>query len=250
MALDPAPSSAEAASEQRDSEVAWCLLLINRLLPLLLPPEDLQNPCLEVLVSEIFSELIFHNGICGKACEPWLLWDGITKLLRALRPHGAVQERTSDSSTDRLDDYRRSGDTPASARPRGYEWLRQRFDVVVCAFWAVIQLIMMLWLFMRSASLAIMHASSIQARALRPLQSIGGSTGKPAASSPRLDKTHGIHTSIETRPIIAMHVWGCMSELLMLRKRAPWLSGMLSLLRHLALYGPGQICCTNSRLDR
>lgn len=247
MALDPAPSSAAAVSEQQNSEVAWCLLLVNRLLPLLLPPEDLQNPCLEALVSEIFSEFIFHNGICGKVCEPWLLWDGITKLLRALRPHGAYQEWTTDYPTDRLDDYQRSSDTPASARPRRYEWLRQRFDVVICAFWAVIQLIVMLWLSMRSASLAIMHASLIQARALRPLQSLDGSIGKSAASPPRLD---GIHAGIETRPIIDMHAWGCMSELLMLRKRAPWLLGMLSLLRHLALYGPGQICCTNSRLDR
>lgn len=243
VALDPAPSCAEAASKQHDSEISWCLLLLNRLLPFLLPPEDLQNPCLEVLVSEIFSELIFHNGICGKACEPWLLWDGITKLLRTLRPDRLYLKRATDSTTGV------PNDTPSSGRARRHQWLRQRCDAVIHTFWAVIQHIVMICLCIRSASLAVMHASSIQARALPPLP-LDGSTGDHAAYPPRRDRTHGTHRRIEMRPIIDMHAWSCMSELLMLRRRAPWLSGMLSLLRYLALYGPGQICCVNSRLDR
>ncbi|EGP92260.1 uncharacterized protein MYCGRDRAFT_66382 [Zymoseptoria tritici IPO323] len=85
LALEPVPSDPISALAQQENETAWCMLLVNRILPLVLPPEDMLNPCLDVLVSEIFTEMIFHNGICGKACEPWLIWDGLAKLLRSMR---------------------------------------------------------------------------------------------------------------------------------------------------------------------
>lgn len=245
MALGPAPSHAMAEREQQDSEAAWCLLLVDQLLPLVLPPEDFHNPCLEVLVSEILSEMIFHNGICGKACEPWLIWDGIAKLLRTLRPSEDRRKQAPESLSPSVNDHRYSGDAPASRRSQRYDWLHWRFDVAINTFWTVLQVMMMLWTFLRCTTIALMRASSIQARALPPMQTLYGSTGTSAASLPSLDKTR-----METRPIIDMHVWGCMSELFMLHRRAPWLSGFLSLLRCLALYGPGQVGCANSRLDR
>jgi hypothetical protein len=85
-ALTPIPDSPDELADQQENESAWCQMVVNRALALLLPYDEHQNPCLQVLVSEILSEMIFHNGICGKACEGWLIWEGVTKVIYVLRP--------------------------------------------------------------------------------------------------------------------------------------------------------------------
>ncbi|KAK8213565.1 hypothetical protein M8818_002867 [Zalaria obscura] len=87
-ALSPVPTDDIASAEQLENEAAWRQLLIQGVLALILPPEHLENPCLRVLVGEIFSELILGNGICGKACEGWLIWELITKSIQVARFKG------------------------------------------------------------------------------------------------------------------------------------------------------------------
>ncbi|KAF2214944.1 hypothetical protein CERZMDRAFT_66179 [Cercospora zeae-maydis SCOH1-5] len=255
-ALSPVPVDAETTREQQqENEAAWCLLLVDRVLPLLLPPEDLQNPCLDVLVSEILAELIFHNGICGKACEPWLLWDGITKLLRAMRssdtahktPQNKGPHTNSSSQREALELL-----TAAPASNASHEQLRprRRFEVITHTFWTVIQAVMTIWLLVRTFTLAMMQASSIPARPVRSSPTSDGLIGASDEPQPTPKEGQSARLDGETRPIIGMHVWECTSKLLMLEQRTPWLSGMLSLLQWTGLHGPGQVCSTNSRLDR
>ncbi|CAK1356099.1 unnamed protein product [Cercospora beticola] len=248
-ALSPVPATAETTLEQQENEAAWCLLLVDRVLPLLLPPEDLQNPCLDVLVSEILAELIFHNGICGKACEPWLLWDGITKLLRAVR--GDAAQTQQKNATSQLDTFELLTAAPASNASHEQLRPRRRFDMLTHTFWIVIQAVMTIWLLVRTFTIAILQASSIPAR---PIRSSHTSDGLIGASDDSHPTSKGVQSSRlgggETQAIIGMHVWVCISKLLMLEQRTPWLSGVLSFLQWTALHGPGQICSTNSRLDR
>lgn len=248
-ALEPVPMNSDTSLQQQENEVAWCLLLVNQILPLLLPPEDLQNPCLDVLVSEIFSELIFRNGICGKACEPWLLWDGIAKILRSTRSGAGQRSSDPASPASRLEEHgllssvRSSNDDDRSRCPRA-AW------TLTGVFWLVVQSLTTSWLLLRSFGLALMQASVIPARTSRPMDTSGRSPRIPVASKRLSDPLNCPVEGIEKQAIIGMRVWGCMSELLSLQRRMPWLSGILSLLQWMGLYGPGQLCCTNSRLDR
>ncbi|KAM3418534.1 hypothetical protein BST61_g4512 [Cercospora zeina] len=257
-ALSPVPADAEPTLEQQqqENEAAWCLLLVDRVLPLLLPPEDLQNPCLDVLVSEILAELIFHNGICRKACEPWLLWDGITKLLRAVRSgdaaHNPPQNKGSPHATA---SQRESLEvlTAAPASNASHEQLRpprRRFEVITHTFWTVIQAVMTIWLLVRTFTIAMMQASSIPARPVRSSHTSDGLIGASDEPQPTPKGGQSARLDGETRPVIGMHIWECTCKLLMLEQRTPWLSGMLSFLQWTALHGPGQICGMNSRLDR
>src|ERR1700761_5277781 len=85
-ALTPLPNTDATALEQESNEIAWSQLLVLRILPLVLPPEDLTNPCLHVLVSEVLSEMIVHKALCEKASQPWIIWEGVTKLINSVRP--------------------------------------------------------------------------------------------------------------------------------------------------------------------
>ncbi|GAB7351207.1 hypothetical protein MBLNU459_g1646t1 [Dothideomycetes sp. NU459] len=66
-ALSPVPPESMTSTfpEQTENESIWRQLLVQGALSMLLPPEDLENPPLRVLVSEILSELILGKGVCG-----------------------------------------------------------------------------------------------------------------------------------------------------------------------------------------
>ncbi|TLS26914.1 hypothetical protein PpBr36_05223 [Pyricularia pennisetigena] len=74
-ALSPTPSQDGTESEERlaENEAAYRHLLVQGVLAVLLPTEDLENPCLTALVGQIISELIIGGVVAKKASEPWML---------------------------------------------------------------------------------------------------------------------------------------------------------------------------------
>ncbi|KAM3442988.1 hypothetical protein MY4824_000693 [Beauveria thailandica] len=58
--LSPVPQKGDQSSfeEQQENESAYRQLLVQAVLAILLPTEDLENPCLTAIVGQIFSELI------------------------------------------------------------------------------------------------------------------------------------------------------------------------------------------------
>lgn len=222
-------------------------MLVNRVLPLILPPEDLLNPCLDVLVSEIFSEMIFHNGICGKACEPWLLWDGIAKGLQAIRPDGHRPLKTQTPAANNLEEFGLLSPARPHKAADHHKSLRGRFDAAIQLFWLTIQCVMTLWVLLRSFAIALIQARSIPRRASRVTRRLK----TPDTPVGKFDDVTLLpKQEPEKRPLISMNVWDLISQLLLLDKRMPWLTGTLSLLQWAALYGPGRLCRTNSTFDR
>ena len=253
-ALTPLPEDPSTILEQQDNEIAWAQLLVSQVLPLVLPPEDLHNPCLHVLVSELFSDMIVHNAVCGKASEAWLIWEGVTKLIRALRPDLNPQTPADDSpsSINKLEQF----GLLSSAKIADKQELRRarggRLDLIAQVFWTTLQVMMTVWLLLRSFAIALMHASSIPARAGRVGKAATSDKVRVSAVVPdsRPSPQHTILTSSEKRPVVKMQAWTCISRLTAIERRMPWLSGLLSLMQWLSLYGPGGLCKTNSTLDR
>lgn len=244
--------------EQEENEIAWSQLLVSRVLPLVLPPEDLQNPCLHVLVSEIFSEMIVHRVLCQRVSEPWLLWEGLTKAIYAVRPGlipRAPESPKTSSPIGRLEQFGLLSSKEAAGVDGQRSARAGRFDSIVGAFWMALQFSTTLWLFLRSLMLALMHASSLPARSSHAR---GGRTSdKPPVSAvdlpdggpgPRVHDTRD--ESERKRPVVKMRAWTCISRLAALDQRIPWLCGMLSLLQWVSLKGPGEVCRTDGPLDR
>jgi len=254
-ALTPVPDSPVELADQQENESAWCQMVVNRALSLLLPYDEHQNPCLQVLVSEILSEMIFHNGICGKACESWLIWEGVTKIIYAIRPDlTPVPQPSETPQVNRLTQFGlvSKDDNNAPVRKSKY----RRIDALKQSFWTVVQSLWLAWVLLRSSMTVLMQASSLPVRSshsksIEPDSSLNVDTidhsgnldtGTPHKSFRSLDSPK--------TPILGMTLWTCLSKLTRLQGRMPWLIGTTSLVQWLLLYGPGQVCCTDSRLDR
>lgn len=257
-ALTPLPDNSTSVAEQEENEIAWSQLLVSRVLPLVLPPEDLRNPCLHVLVSEIFSEMIVHRVLCQRVSEPWLLWEGVTKVIYVLRPDLVPQLRPSSevpSPVGRLEQFGLLSSHQAATSHDQRASRTGRLDSIAVAFWTALQFATLGWLFLRSSVSALMHASSLPARSSH---AHGGKTSEqpPATAVVPPDDGPDPHLQVTRddcglkRPVVRMRVWTCISRLTALDQRMPWLSGVLSLLQWLTLKGPGQVCRTDGALDR
>lgn len=263
-ALSPVPTDAVPSSvaEQRESESAWRQLLIQGVLAVLLPTEDLENGCLRALVAEIFAEMILGNGISGKACEGWLLWEGITRIAEVLQHPSAKKEesRSNDDSPEqplsRLECYGLlappvTEQDGSSHMVLGSTKHYQNAPMTVNGmFWMIVQYMFLAVTALRAAIGMIATSSSL------PLRSSITTGGESAVETGHKIIPAGSGNWAESqlltskRPIVSMKLWSCASQLVELDTRMPWLSGFISMLRWGVLAGPGRLGNMNGILDR
>lgn len=260
-ALSPVPTDMIPASvvEQRESESAWRQLLVHGVLALLLPTEDLENGCLRALVAEIFAEMILGNGISGKACEGWVLWEGITRIAEVLQTD-ATKEKDSQSegsngeqSLTRLERYGllpHEGTEAISTERLDAEQQRPRHSLAstVGLFWAVVQYAFMAFTAARAVILCIATSSSLPSRYVTSEQSSGQALGQ--LQMPQTETTTSRRPLGAKRPVVSMALWSCAAQVVELDSRMPWLSGFTSMLHRGALVGPGRVGETDGVLDR
>ncbi|RGP64646.1 hypothetical protein FLONG3_9476, partial [Fusarium longipes] len=205
------------------------------ILAILLPTEDLENPCLTSLVEQIFSELIIGNIIANKASQPWMLYEGIcitAKVLRQKKDQGPTPAGTPKESFEPKLEVkgRRTWSVRSSVRS---------------FFLGVIQLGMIVVASLRFITTALVMASSLPTRTT-PLDE--------KEALPDKDKHSGISSSPESSdyikaPILSCRLWTCLGNLLELSLRMPWLDGLLSLLQYGAVNGPGRIAGHDGPVD-
>ncbi len=257
-ALAPPPVTPSAILEQRENEVAWSQLLVSNILPLVLPPEDLQNPCLQVLVSEVFSQIIICNAICGRGSETWIIWEGLAKLINSLLRPNATLHPTPEGSgppTDKLHQFGLLSSAGIERDDHLQKSQHGRIDAIAQVLWSTVQFLALGWILLRSIVGALMHDSSIPARSLRlaegktsdrvPVTAEDTVTarGDPSPKQP----ASGIDVK---RPVVSMRIWSCVSTLTSLKQRMPWLFGSISLVQWSLLNGPVKLCGTDGALDR
>ncbi|QDS74088.1 hypothetical protein FKW77_009569 [Venturia effusa] len=265
-ALSPVPRDDDPSTvlEQQLNEEAWRQLLVQGVLAVLLPTEDLENACLRALVAEIVSEMILGNAVSQKVCEPWFLWDAITTVIHASQPRTAVPETRNDetkplqTTASRLEQF---GLLSAESQQNGADGSnsnRQRSNAASTAsglFWMAVQYIFLasraLWIIAQ----ALATSSSLPSRSKTWL-AVANSYSPPqserregASSKSHAESASNVMASNQ-RPILDMGVWPMISNLMELNVRMPWLSGMLALVHHGAVYGPGKVADTDGAIDR
>lgn len=255
MPLDGDPST---LLEQERNEEAWRQLLVQGVLAVLLPTEDLENGCLRALVAEIFAEMILGNGLSKKACEPWLLWDAITTVIEAIQPHkfnktAVGSAHTPNTAASRLEQF-----GLLAASKEGVDGSRQiklkhqgsaAFSSASGVFWTCIQYMFLAFTAVRGVIFALATSSTLPSRSktwLLPSESDRQGaiplTSRSETSSTSLSEDH--------RPILCMTIWSMMGHLIELKTRMPWLFGLLTLFQHGALFGPLRVGDTDGALDR
>jgi hypothetical protein len=252
-ALSPVPTDRVPSTfvEQRESESAWRQLLIQGVLAVLLPADDLGNGCLRSLVAEIFAEMILGNGISGKACEGWLLWEAIAKIADGLQSDSADEgHRQSDDATldherSRLERFGllASPSEENVISPAAGKSNRTTVPMHVSAlFWTMMQYAFLACTALRAVFMTATTASSLPSRCVDSQPPTDDeSPTEPPASSPSLERK---------RPIVSMKLWSCAARFVELDMRMPWLAGVISMLHYGALVGPGRVAATDGVLDR
>lgn len=263
-ALAPVPADAVPSTyvEQRENESAWRQLIIQGVLAVLLPTDDLNNGCLRSLVAEIFAEMILGNGISGKACEGWLLWEAIGRIADILQTdHVQEKDPSSDdgAADEELSRLERFGLLPSQAEVQSDSTSLPVVDgsrhesafksiSTSSLFWMIIQYAFLACTALRAAILTIATASSLPPRTLAG----GPITMEDGRQShlPDGESQAPTHSLAVKRPIVSMKLWSCAGQFVGLDMRMPWLTGFLSMLHCGALFGPGRVGDTDGVLDR
>ncbi|QIW96051.1 hypothetical protein AMS68_001569 [Peltaster fructicola] len=224
-ALGPVPISQDDVPSHRQNQSEWCQVVVDKVLPLVLPPEDMHNPGLYVIVREIFSELILLHGVCEKLCESWFLWETITRVLTLT---------TTPMSTARP----ASSESPAS-RTVTLEhmliWIQTAWHILLSA-WCI------LLMSLSDSRKGITNA------AFAPSEDLVARM-KSQRDSDNLGPQQAART-LNRQPLLEMKLWTCAAYLTRIAQRMPWLNGGLSLLQYLLLHGPGKVGGQGSTLDR
>ncbi|KAI4723690.1 hypothetical protein E4T48_00264 [Aureobasidium sp. EXF-10727] len=245
-ALSPVPfdPGSLASLDQAENEAAWRQLLVQGVLSHLLPPEDLNNPPLKVLVTEIFSELIVGRGICGNICEGWFIWDVVSKLLAILRPPEPDVHQEPPISPNRLEKFGLLADDSDDAEEPPAVTSRSPVDTLSGVFLQIMQYAFLAFISIRAFFTALSDAASLPPRTNSKQDTMHSELDD---SGSRWQQSTQDSTK---RPILGMSLWSCCSHLLSLDLQMPWLTTVGAYIQWLLICSSWKVGHTDSRLDR
>ncbi|KAI1267202.1 PXA domain-containing protein [Xylariaceae sp. FL1019] len=228
----PQPGEPESVKLQSENESTHRHLLVQGILAVLLPTEDLENECLTSLVGQLLLS------------EPWLVWEILIMLTRLAHKTNNREEpgRVPDESVAASTFTPNIHMTTGSKR----EWSFDR------TFWSFVHWV---FLFFGAVRLVISTIARSRSLPLRSSHSVVRSTGSSnqeailkqtqttSHESPFQPQSHQV-------PLVDVRLWSCMSTLLEIDLRMPWLHGTLSMLQWITMKGPGKVAGFNGELDR
>ena len=277
-ALSPVPDAQRPATikEQQENESAYRQLLVQGALALLLPTEDFENACVRTLVAEVLGEMIVGNVVGGKLCDGRFLMEAVVKLVKLVdlvqdnaRSTGRGARGSSSTRSNRR------GTTGSNETQRSRSCPGWGSAGVQLAIWQLLQLVYSFFPILRFVVVALLSHSSLPSRTPKETPASSASrTPRPQAPSapvfPAMPRPPPAATRARSqdrprssehdgprrrgrprrRPILQMRIWSCLSNVVHLTRRMPWLEGMLKLVRHGLVYGPGGVGDTDGIVDR
>lgn len=224
---------------QRENERTYRQLLVQGMLAVLLPPEDLQNDALRILVGDVIADLILGQALADKICQGWFLHEIVCKTVAAIndstRPKASGNE-LHENVVNRLEKF---GLLQTGDDVQDHDLSRSKQSLAVDLFWRVMQYGYSLYLFVRYLAREVGHV-----RSLPPRVSCPSTTRSTCSSSPDAG------TARRLAPTLVFSIYTTISSLLDLSRRMPWLLATLSFWQHILLFGFGHIAEANSILDR
>ncbi|KAF2857925.1 hypothetical protein K470DRAFT_272907 [Piedraia hortae CBS 480.64] len=80
-------------------EDEWAQILAGKLAELVFPPDEWENPCERVLITEILSELVLKKVLLEMASQPELIWGLIRKMVVEHVPQGRSKDGVKSWTT-------------------------------------------------------------------------------------------------------------------------------------------------------
>ncbi|KAK0369293.1 PXA domain-containing protein [Colletotrichum limetticola] len=234
----PRPEDPSSVARQEENETLYRQLLVQGVLAVLLPTEDLENDCLTSLVGQIFSELIIGNVLANRLSQPWLIYEIFIILTRVL------DRKASEPIEEGVAEALQAGSTSALPRPVRRSWSIQG------AFWSLVQWSFLAFSTVRFLVITLAMSSSLPPRLdgeLNEKDQVTGQISHSKTLNPPASSNEG--QPVKT-PIAAFKLWSCVADLIEMDSRMPWLSGIMSLFQLGAMSGPGRIAGLNGAMDR
>ncbi|KAJ0324177.1 hypothetical protein COL5a_007842 [Colletotrichum fioriniae] len=213
-------------------------ILVQGVLAVLLPTEDLENDCLTSLVGQIFSELIVGNVLANRLSQPWLIYEIFIILTRLL------DRKASEPIEEGVAEALQAGSTSALPRPVRRSWSIQG------AFWSLVQWSFLAFSTIRFLVVTLAMSSSLPPRSDGELNEKDQVTGQISHSKMLNPPASSNEVQPVKTPIAAFKLWSCVADLIEMDSRMPWLSGIMSLFQLGAMSGPGRIAGLNGAMDR
>ena len=260
--LNPHPALAAAATSdsieqdlvkaQAEHERIYRQLLVQSLLAILLPTEDLENTSLRTLVSDIIADLLLGQIVAERVSQAWFLQQNISKVILLLRHRTRVTVPNATGQTDarsRLEKFGLltfKGDAPPHHSSAPHQ------SKIGPAFWSVLQYAYLAVLFLRYIVVGLSHARHLPLRFSPNRRPRPGSsaTAPPLTGEGQQEDDALLLPLVPPRPVLTYRTWMTISTFLDLSTRMPWLAGSLALCQHLLTSGAGRLGAPNSFLDR
>jgi len=247
-ALDPSLT----AEEQRRYESAYRQLLIQGALAVLLPTEDLANACLRTLVTDIIADLILGQALAERICQPWFLHGTVSKVVEIVKtpPSKATINKEILQQEGRRSRLEKFGLLSANAANQRNHSPAQDQSLLSAWFWTLLQYAFIAYQSVRFILVGMAHAQTL------PPRVPGRLANAPAVSSPSQNtspsSTRG-KSDVDGHPaqaVINYGLFSCISTILDLSVRMPWLAASLSFWQHILAQGPGRYGAASSILDK
>ncbi|KIW25089.1 uncharacterized protein PV07_10759 [Cladophialophora immunda] len=260
-ALNPHPALDPSLppEQQQAYESAHRQLLVQGALAVLLPTEDLANTCLRTLVSDIISDLILGQAVAQKLCEPWFLHGIVSKVVEIVTsppthalPANAVDEQKILQPDGRQSQLEHFGLlTSKTATHESYSSDRHQSSLSAW-FWRLLQYAFIAYQLARFILVGLAYAHHLPRRTRHHQHLLAGSTTSPSKDQLPVPSTRQVSAPDHRSPraVINYRVFSCISSMLDLTIRMPWLASSLGFWQHILTTGPGRYGAANSTLDK
>ncbi|MCJ1482716.1 hypothetical protein MMC06_002882 [Schaereria dolodes] len=243
-AFQPIPDRNDPSTtlEQVKNEAAYRQLLVQGVLAVLLPTEDLNNACLRTLVADIVGEMILGNGIGGKACEGWLIWQGITKIVENVQARVQANATGEEMDVDTRSRLEKFGLLSGQVEHGRRHVTHTRSSTPSEIFWRVLQHAYLAFVTLRFIVLGVVAALSESSRSSSTFYTLLDG-GDPSPTAPPMN------APTPKRPLLGFTVFTLISSVLDLSIRMPWLCGIFSLFQYHLIRSWPRLGATNGGLD-
>jgi hypothetical protein len=253
-ALDPGLSD----EEQRACEAAYRQLLVQGALAVLLPTEDLANDCLRILVTDIIADLIIGRAVAEKVCEPWFLHGAISKVVEIIASRATGNDASKDKTSQQRENKSRLEEfgllASNTADEENHSPTKHQSPLTTW-FWSLLQHAFIVYQFLRFIFIGLAQARQLAPR-IRHTQQVVDFSTSPSSSltsqktpvSPML-RLSGLDQQTP-RAVVNYRVFSCISTILHLSVRMPWLESSFGFWQAILCSGPGHLGKANSMFDK
>ncbi|OJD26714.1 hypothetical protein ACJ73_01905 [Blastomyces percursus] len=248
-ALSPVPEASDgtAIAEQQKRETVYRQLLAQGVLAVLLPTEDLENVYLRTLVGDILADMILGELVGDKASEGPFIWEILTRLITVIKRDGHKDEEAEHGQKSRLERFGLLVSREDSGRSDSSGANQSNLSMLL---WSILQYCYLTFMTIRFVLVGLFRVASPSSPSLPVSSHRLPFTSSSTPANPTCEPQPWSRNGSLRRPVLKYRMFGMISQLLDVSGRMPWLGGVLALVQHGMVEGPGKFGDTGQIVDR